>query len=243
VAKAKKKKRKMKPGGGSHKGGQFERDMCTLFSKWWTEDERDDVFWRTSGSGARATTRGKRGKDTCDQHGDMTCIDPCGKPLIDAFCFEFKFYKTYDMLGVLQSVDANHDWMQFWAKCYDDAMSIARRPFLVTKRNRGAKLGWVTAATAIEFKMLGYAWEAEAAMVLRVTPRIVKVKRREVHLPRHVVVGFVLDRFLDAVDPRTLEEFYAGSAGHCEGAGVDAAATAGGDGAPDEAAGGSCREA
>jgi len=41
------------------KGSSFEREICTILSKWWTNNERDDVFWRTAGSGARATTRSK----------------------------------------------------------------------------------------------------------------------------------------------------------------------------------------
>jgi len=39
------------------KGGEFERDISRFLSRWWTYGERDDVFWRTSASGARATTR------------------------------------------------------------------------------------------------------------------------------------------------------------------------------------------
>jgi hypothetical protein len=218
-------KRKNKRVGGAAKGGQFERSMCTMYGLWWTEGSRDDIFWRTSGSGARATTRGRSGKKTADQTGDMTHIDPVGKPLIDVFCFEFKFYRTYDMLGVLQPVDVNVDWMQFWAKCYDDAMSVARRPFLVTKRNRGALLGWVTAATSIEFQMIGF--KPAASMVLRISERVVEVKRREVRLPEHAVVGFRLAQFFDVVDPRALEAFYAGRG--CSEAQRDASAAQAGD--------------
>jgi hypothetical protein len=232
--------RKKKRGGGAAKGGQFERSMCTLYGLWWTEGSRDDIFWRTSGSGARATTRGRSGKKTADQTGDMTYIDPVGKPLIDAFCFEFKFYRTYDMLGVLQPVNENVDWVQFWAKCYDDAMSVARRPFLVTKRNRGALLGWVTAATSIEFQMLGF--KPTASMVLKISERVVEVKRREVHLPDHAVVGFGMTQFFDVVDPRTLEAFYAGHG--CNEAQCDAStAQAGVDGKAAETSGGSTEEA
>ncbi len=70
------------------KGSSFERDVCKLLSRWWSHNKRDDIFWRTSGSGARATKR--KGKKTFGQYGDVQAIDPVGQPLIDMICFELK---------------------------------------------------------------------------------------------------------------------------------------------------------
>lgn len=72
------------------KGGQFERDFSRQLSLWWTNGERDDIFWRTAGSGARATVRSKKGKTTAGQYGDITATDPDGKLLIDNILFELK---------------------------------------------------------------------------------------------------------------------------------------------------------
>lgn len=72
------------------KGGQFERDMCRRLSEWWTGGERDDVFWRTSGSGARASRRAKKGKKTYGQDGDIQATDPIGQPLLDVVTIELK---------------------------------------------------------------------------------------------------------------------------------------------------------
>jgi len=72
------------------KGGQFERDFSRQLSLWWTKGERDDIFWRTAGSGARATVRTKKGKSTAGQYGDITATDPDGKLLIDNILFELK---------------------------------------------------------------------------------------------------------------------------------------------------------
>lgn len=72
------------------KGGQFERDFCTDLSKWWTHGVRDDIFWRTAGSGGRATVRGKRGRSTFGQHGDILFTDPSGASLLDLITFELK---------------------------------------------------------------------------------------------------------------------------------------------------------
>jgi hypothetical protein len=72
----------------SKKGAAFERFICPKLSLWWAG--RDDVFWRSAGSGARATVRGRKGKATAGQHSDMAAIDPIGGPLIDAFTIEMK---------------------------------------------------------------------------------------------------------------------------------------------------------
>ena len=82
-----KKKRK---GRGMAKGSSFERDICKQLSLWWTDGERDDVFWRTSGSGARAKVRSKTGDKTFGQHGDVQATDPIGQPLIDLCSIELK---------------------------------------------------------------------------------------------------------------------------------------------------------
>ncbi len=58
------------------KGSNFEREICKLLSLWWTNDKRDDIFWRTSGSGARATTRSKTKQKTFGQYGDVQATDP-----------------------------------------------------------------------------------------------------------------------------------------------------------------------
>lgn len=70
------------------KGSGFERAICKQLSLWWTDGERDDIFWRTSGSGARAKVRGK--KQTFGQYGDVQATDPIGQPLIDRFTIEIK---------------------------------------------------------------------------------------------------------------------------------------------------------
>ncbi len=72
------------------KGSNFEREICKLLSLWWTNGKRDDVFWRTSGSGARATTRSKKKQKTFGQYGDVQATDPIGQPLIDLCTIEIK---------------------------------------------------------------------------------------------------------------------------------------------------------
>lgn len=72
------------------KGGDFERDVSKFLSLWWTHNEREDIFWRTSASGARATTRAAGFKKTKYEHGDITFTDPIAKPMLDLMIIEAK---------------------------------------------------------------------------------------------------------------------------------------------------------
>ena len=72
------------------KGGTYEGEIAKLLSKWWTEGERDDIFWRSDASGARFTQRKKSGKDTANQAGDLTFSDSIGEILIKNWNIEIK---------------------------------------------------------------------------------------------------------------------------------------------------------
>lgn len=74
----------------AYKGGEFERHICKTLSLWWTEQERDDVFWRSSQSGGRATQRLKQGKATFGSYGDIAAVDPIGIALTSVFTIECK---------------------------------------------------------------------------------------------------------------------------------------------------------
>lgn len=72
------------------KGSQFERSIAKQLSLWYSRGERDDLFWRTAGSGARATTRMKQNIDTANSAGDLGFLHPDGKPFIDICLIEIK---------------------------------------------------------------------------------------------------------------------------------------------------------
>lgn len=72
------------------KGGNFENEIARQLSLWFTKGKRDDVFGRSDGSGARFTSRRKRGKDTANQHGDITFTDILGESLISIWSIEAK---------------------------------------------------------------------------------------------------------------------------------------------------------
>ncbi len=77
---------------GHRKGSKFERDISKQISSWFTKGERDDLLWRTAGSGARQTTRQKKGLQTEGHAGDIASTSAESKILTDVFCFELKNY-------------------------------------------------------------------------------------------------------------------------------------------------------
>lgn len=86
------------------KGASFEREVSKQLSLWWTDGERDDVFWRSSMSGGRATVRGKQGKATANQYGDITATDSIGEPLVSKVVIELKRgYKNWSVMDTLDS--------------------------------------------------------------------------------------------------------------------------------------------
>ena len=88
----------------SNKGGQFERDIARTLSLWWTNGERDNVFWRSSMSGGRATVRARKGQNTNYLAGDLTATDPIGAPLIESTVIELK--RGYARWCILDLVDS-----------------------------------------------------------------------------------------------------------------------------------------
>lgn len=129
------------------KGSQFERDICRELSLWWTGGERDDIFWRTSQSGGRSTTRAKKGKKTFGQSGDIQAVDPLGRPLLDLVTIELK--KGYNRESAFQCLDnlprggLYHEtqWEKFIGQARGGAVS-AGSPFwfLIHKRDHRATM-------------------------------------------------------------------------------------------------------
>lgn len=121
------------------KGGDFEREIAKELSLWWTNGERDDVFWRTDGSGGRATNRFKQGKATANSYGDLTFIDPVGKPFIDQFLLELKrgYSNTISILYTIDGRCKTYDLFNFWAQAERDRV-LAGRPWsiLIFRRDR-----------------------------------------------------------------------------------------------------------
>ena len=72
------------------KGGDFERELCRTLSLWFSGGKRDDLLWRSSQSGGRATARARKGQTTAGHCGDICATCPAGEPLTAAVTWEAK---------------------------------------------------------------------------------------------------------------------------------------------------------
>jgi len=121
------------------KGSGFEREISKMLSHWWSGGERDDIFWRSSQSGGRATTRSKAGLRTAGSYGDITALHDSGIPLLRFFCIELKrgYTADIDILDILDSKKAVPQLIGFWRKAEEDRAS-ARSAYslLIFKRDR-----------------------------------------------------------------------------------------------------------
>lgn len=130
----------------SKKGGAFERKMCKTLSLWFSHGERDDIFWRTAGSGARATVRMKTGKMTADSAGDISAIHPSAKKLTRLCIFELK--RGYSqknrsagisLLTMIDKLESEKDpiLIEWFKKLQNELKDHDRRfGFIIFKRDR-----------------------------------------------------------------------------------------------------------
>ena len=129
-------KAKKKAGGqGKRKGSAFEREIAKKLSLWFSEGEREDIFYRSHNSGGRFTARQKSQKDTAYQSGDITCSDPLGEHLISKWSIECK--SGYGNWGVLDFVDSRQyitKLESFFQQCCEDAHKANKEPILIFRR-------------------------------------------------------------------------------------------------------------
>lgn len=128
----------MKRGGGNSKGSSFERRICKVLSSWWTDGNRDDLFWRTASSGGRSTQRAKKGVETAGGAGDLTFTDPSAEPLLKAFAFELKRgYNSIDALDMLDKTGKPPLIADFWQQSRNSQkQSGALFPAVIFQRDR-----------------------------------------------------------------------------------------------------------
>lgn len=144
--------------GKAAKGGEFERNTCKRLSKWWTqgESERDDIFWRSSQSGGRATQRAKFGKKTFGAYGDIAFVDPIGAPLLKMFTIELKRGSSYGYAGDLLDVDlekSKHKWLKCLAQVKGSAKLAASKYWmLICRRDHRLPIVYVPWGAVKEFK-------------------------------------------------------------------------------------------
>lgn len=125
----------------SLKGGRFEREVSGKLSTWWSEGRHDDWFWRTAGSGGRATTRAKQGKKTENSAGDIGATHLEAVPLIKQITYELK--RGYNAVSVQDLLDkpAKSQFAEFIYQAGNSA-TVAGTPHwaLILQRDRRSQL-------------------------------------------------------------------------------------------------------
>jgi hypothetical protein len=185
-----KKKRK---GRGSRKGGSFERKLCKVLSLWW-HGEREDIFWRSAGSGSRATV----GKKILTGHGDICAVDKCGDALCKFLVIEAKNgYSGVHLTTLLDKTNNKKNQLEKWIiKAHNSRKkSKAFSWIIVHQRTRRACL--VYFPSKLYFVALG-----ANGPKIEVHCRIKLSKTKA--LPLHLVAMKLAD-FLEAVDPKQIK--------------------------------------
>ena len=181
---------------GHSKGSSYEREICKLLSMWWTDNERDDIFWRTSISGGRAKTRQKAGKKTFGQYGDIQATDPIGQPLIDLCLIEIKrgygsasFMDEMDRKGKKESI-----WGEWFSKMEKD-IKTAKIPFwiLIVRRNRKKALIFLPRALR---QILVHVSSGLSTCLPSVF----------LNLKNNYIYGTTLENFLKYINPEAIEK-------------------------------------
>ena len=122
-------------GNGKAKGSSFERHVSVLLSKWVSNNERDDIYWRSHNSGGRFTKRMSVGKTTEGQDGDLTCIskDPVHRMLTEFCSIECKAYKEINFWNFITETKSGIS--AFWDQACHQASQANKTPILIVKKN------------------------------------------------------------------------------------------------------------
>lgn len=116
------------------KGSAFERTICKMLSLWISNNEHDDLFWRSAMSGGRATVRNKKGQKST-QGGDITAVHPLGNKLTDKFSIECKSYKNIHLqTSILNEMPKKASLVEFWEQTKRDAKIQNKLPMLIAKQ-------------------------------------------------------------------------------------------------------------
>jgi hypothetical protein len=193
---------------GKSKGGNFEREIAVKLSLWFTENKRDDIFYRSQSSGARATQRSKSKKTTEGQYGDIAATCKEGDSLIKKWSIECKTgYQSksklkdgtkkvtnWDILDLLDSKSQEPMFAQMWNQCVIDAEISQREPILIFRRER--KLPLITITGAYYLRLIN--WFN--------IPDFMKIHfdLSNLYYPYSKVAIIKLDDFLKWVNPNTL---------------------------------------
>ncbi len=185
----------------SSKGAAFERLICTQLSEWW-EPGRSDIFWRSQGSGGRATRRAKHGKKTFGSSGDIAAVDPIGAPLIKVCTIELKRgYSKFSIADMIDKPDhaAVSGFEEFIAQAITSAKVAGSLSWMLIAR-RDKRIPFVY----IPYHFF-YGLKRAGAFKLSPAIQITTEIRREGFISVRSIVGVPFDLFLQQVKREHIE--------------------------------------
>lgn len=135
---------------------------------WLTDMRRDDLFWRSSQSGGRATFNVKRGKKhkSSAHAGDIVATHPLGHCLTERFLFECKFYKELNVPAFVYNTGGTLSGQ--WDKTRKQARAHGKLPLMLVRENRRQDLLLITTAGLAHFE--DHLLEEHEASLLFVVP-------------------------------------------------------------------------
>ena len=108
----------------SQKGSNFERKICRLLTKWASGKPEPMWYWRTAGSGARATRMKVVGSV---QAGDVMAIDPRGNFLTDILLIELRDRKKMHPLDFIIGPKGGSNMREWWEEVLGKAVEHGRK--------------------------------------------------------------------------------------------------------------------
>lgn len=185
---------------GRVKGILFERKICVELSEWWSNGQRTDIFWRSNSSGARATARSKRGKDTPGQYGDVAAIDPIGAPFLAVSPVELKRgypkVSVHDVLDPLDNRKQEPEFSKWWQQARNAATAChAPGWLLITSRYSKQPLVWMP--VRLRRKLI------EQGAILEGVYPMIRIQREH-----DCIFGMTLESFFCTVRPKQYITIY-----------------------------------
>lgn len=121
------------------KGGQFERETARELSLWASNGRSDDLLWRSSQSGGRATVRHRKGKTTQGHYGDLAPTCKAGEKILRVFTPECKTgYEACSLYNLLDHCSGRSLQMQNFIKQAKDGQRMAGSKFwAIIQRRKG----------------------------------------------------------------------------------------------------------
>lgn len=187
------------------KGGNYERELCYRLSRWWTDGADEEVFWRTSQSGGRATRRQQLGKTATVHQGDICAVKGIGKPLMEVMTLELKRGYPRAILGGLLDLRPAAA-QQPYEEWYQQAQEAANRAssfswLIIHKRNNCEDV--VTFPWALLERLRGAGALKSTPVPFMAFSTVIRIKEKS-KIVRQLVAklgSMRLDHFLHGVKP------------------------------------------